>query len=830
MASNKNIFYATNPARMMDALWHLIAEGGGAAHLADMLIFLPSRRAVRAVEKMLADKMGGACILPRLVALGEADDDEPADADVIDTQTRVVVLGRLLAADACIGTIANALPIARDLVRMTDYLENEGVDIATIDWDALVDDRYAAHFQAKADLLKILSQFSAAYSAGRPTTTQTRNAGIRGWVGNMDRYARVIVCCSTASVPATADLMAHVAKMPVGRLLLPGKIAGNTHDDFLFPTNPYNSEYRLLSKIGVSPDDVIPIDVGPSGIDFFNAAFATGGASGQIPDNCHFIESGREADEAACAAEIAARAVQQNHSVLIITPDAAGNQRLATALAARGLSADFSGGLSAAASAPGRAILNLLDDWIETGGDTFERHWTAAGNDLFHMLAHLIDTVPDLFAPAFNVDDAAYAPIWDALDHLGRTLRDNNIAVTLHDVRALVADALGGVSIRPPMNDAANVTVLGTIESRMQTADVVILTGLNEGMFPARGYENAWLPSAVAEKIGLPPADRKVSLMALDFMNLSCGRAVYWLRSTTAGGAATTESRFLSRVAVAARRPIVSDNDITDAVHQQNSVPHAPIQHRAPTPPADRSDVYVTELELLIHNPYAFYARHILRLTPRDDYWAGPDARTFGNLVHGVIEDAADFSPASLVAEMDRRAVQIVGENSVLFHFWHRRFVEIAPVVAAAFDVDAGHAEIAGAVRIAGRTVRARADRVWDGCVMDIKTGAAPSEKQLRDAAMPQLPIEAYMLQSGGFSIPTTVKSQTPVMRFLQLRNRDARLIDYDADTTDIMMRNAVDRVSQLFGQYGRDGAPYEYYETSDAKYRAWDDLARRDD
>ena len=153
----------------------------------------------------------------------------------------------------------------------------------------------------------------------------------------------------------------------------------------------------------------------------------------------------------------------------------------------------------------------------------------------------------------------------------------------------------------------------------------------------------------------------------------------------------------------------------------------------------------------------------------------------------------------------------IVGENSVLFHFWHRRFVEIAPVVAAAFDVDTGHAEIAGAVRIAGRTVRARADRVWDGCVMDIKTGAAPSEKQLRDAAMPQLPLEAYMLQSGGFSIPTTVKSQTPVMRFLQLRNRDARLIDYDEDTTDIMIRNAVDRVSQLFGQYGRDGAPYEY-------------------
>lgn len=40
---------------------------------------------------------------------------------------------------------------------------------------------------------------------------------------------------------------------------------------------------------------------------------------------------------------------------------------------------------------------------------------------------------------------------------------------------------------------------MGTIESRMQTADVIILTGLNEGMFPGLGYENAWLPRDIAK-------------------------------------------------------------------------------------------------------------------------------------------------------------------------------------------------------------------------------------------------------------------------------------------------------------------------------------------
>ena len=54
---------------MVDALWHVMSMSG--VDVADMLIFLPSRRAVRTVEKMIAEKSGGVAILPTLVALGE---------------------------------------------------------------------------------------------------------------------------------------------------------------------------------------------------------------------------------------------------------------------------------------------------------------------------------------------------------------------------------------------------------------------------------------------------------------------------------------------------------------------------------------------------------------------------------------------------------------------------------------------------------------------------------------------------------------------------------------------------------------------------------------
>lgn len=830
MALNKNIFYATNPARVSDALWRVMCDAG--VDVADMLIFLPSRRAVRTVEKMIAQKSGGVAILPTLVALGEGADEDDAQIDapdVISNVERVVVLAKLLAADANVGNLITALPIAQDLVRMQDYMENEGVDAADVDWGALVDEKYATHFQAKAKILGILSKFMPMYAAGRVTSTAARNRDIRAWKKVLDNYKLVIVCASTASVPATADLMEQIANLPHGRIILSGKIDGRMAD-FELNTNPYNSEYKFLSRLGMVASDVIPIDVGDSAIDFMNWAFGNDCGVRDINkdlSHCNLIEVPREAVEAEVVAQIAQKSVAEKKSVLVITPDAAGNQRIANALGARGIVADFSGGVSGAMTNVGRAILNLLDSWIENGDDSFDVIYKDMECNLFNAIAKIIETNMSTFAPQFEIDDAVSVQIWTAIKDVSDALNVAGVQLDLQTARAFVADAISGVSVRGAMNDAADVVVLGTIESRMQTADVVILTGLNEGMFPARGYENAWLPRRVAEEIGLPSPDRKVSLQSLDFMNLSCGGTVYWLRSTQSGGVQTTESRFLSRVI--ARGGIFNNKtDILEEVLARDKVARHSLDYSVPTPPNDWSDVYVTELELLIHNPYAFYVRHILKLRVLDDYWVGPDARDFGNLVHDVVEHATDLRPDALVAQMDMRALEKLGRGSVLFHFWHKRFVEIAPVIANELSsVPRAWAEIGGAVKIAGRNVRARADRIWDGGVLDIKTGAAPTKSQLAQGNMPQLPLEAYILQSGGFPIQTTQKSRTPIMRFLQLRNNDARVIEYDADTTREMMRAAVDKVTELFNIYSAGGAGYEYRETGDAKYKQYDDLSR---
>ena len=825
---NNNVFCVSDPTHILDALWNMIEQYKN--DFSRVLIFLPSRRAIRSVEKMIADKIGHAVILPNLVPLGDGVEDTNEDlSDILSNQERVIILSKLLSADANVKNIATALPLARDFIRMQDYLENEGINIADIDWADLIDEKYASHFQNKARILDILKQLPN----DKLTSTQKRNQDIRSWIGCLDKYDCVIVCGSTGSVPATADLMYEISNRKNGKIILSGKISGRI-EDFELDTNPYNSEYRFLKRLGLNPEQVIVLDVGQNVcIDVMNTAFENSGR--HVKDkltNCKLLECERESEEAVAVAEIVKRSVDNKKSVLVITPDAAANQRIQSEMINKGIDADFSSGISGAMTNIGRSILNLFDWWIENAKSEFEKLYADYEFNLFNMLVGFVDKNQDyVFQPGFLIDDEQNIPVWESIKNVSDVLSKNNIVLNIFDARAFIADAIGSVTLRSTKTNDSKVCVLGTIESRMQTADVIILTGLNEGMFPSIGYENAWLPRAISKQIGLPSPNRKVSLMALDFMTLSCANEVYWLRSKQSGGVLTTESRFLSRVRVATG-DISEANDILESVHKSDDVKYEPLDYSAPTPPIDKSDVYVTEIELLIHNPYAFYVKHILRLRKQDDYWVLPDARKFGDIVHKTIENASEYKAEDLIKEMDALAKQELESNSILFYFWHKRFCEIAEFIEDYFkDKKNVYKEIAGSVMIAGRNVRARADMVMDGIIADIKTGSAPTEKQLIDATMPQIPLEGYMMQQGGFKIKTGNVSLTPILQFLQLKKGDTRLIEYKDDVAQSMIDANVQKVKELFGQYSGDKvAEYEYREATGAKYHEYDDFARVND
>jgi RecB family exonuclease len=94
----------------------------------------------------------------------------------------------------------------------------------------------------------------------------------------------------------------------------------------------------------------------------------------------------------------------------------------------------------------------------------------------------------------------------------------------------------------------------------------------------------------------------------------------------------------------------------------------------------------VTEIQRLIRDPYAIYARHVLRLRPLDPLRPEPDARLSGTLIHAVLQrfveeaqaDPARLSPQALMAladtELERRA-----HWPGMRHVWRGRIAAFAP-------------------------------------------------------------------------------------------------------------------------------------------------------
>ena len=157
-----------------------------AERLAQATLYLPTRRAGRLARGIFLDELAtDAAILPRIVALGDIDEDELAFAEdsepggiapldvppKLGELERRLVLARLVAAWAkrpvlsplVVGGPASTLALAGDLARLMDDMVTRGVDWSAL--DRLVPDQFDKYWQHTLDFLKIAREFWPAFLA-----------------------------------------------------------------------------------------------------------------------------------------------------------------------------------------------------------------------------------------------------------------------------------------------------------------------------------------------------------------------------------------------------------------------------------------------------------------------------------------------------------------------------------------------------------------------------------------------------------------------------------------------------------------------------------------
>ncbi|WP_198669233.1 PD-(D/E)XK nuclease family protein, partial [Blastomonas sp. UPD001] len=322
-------------------------------------------------------------------------------------------------------------------------------------------------------------------------------------------------------------------------------------------------------------------------------------------------------------------------------------------------------------------------------------------------------------------------------------------------------------AVRPPYGKHPRVAIYGLLEARLQSADLVICAGLNEGVWPQIPSPDPWLAPMVRNALGLPPLEMRVGLAAQDLAGAFASAEVVLTRARRDGSAPTVASRFLLRLqAVAPDRQMEDHETLALARRLDRRLPMERIEKPAPRPSAEQrvKRLSVTELDRLRADPYAFYAKRILALPSLDAVDAEPSAAWRGTLVHEILEywhreDGLDA--ASLVP----RACRYLDEANVhplIKALWRPRLV-------AALDWIAGEtlalvaegrrmidAERSGTFMIEGVEIRGKADRIDrlpDGtlAIVDYKTGKPPSARQVEAGYALQLGLLGMMAERGGF-------------------------------------------------------------------------------
>ena len=951
----------------------LMARAGGEPlALARMTVLLPTRRAARSLaEAFLRQGNGRPLLLPRLMPVGDVDADELAiladgstGDDAIDLPPAVPDLARRLMltrlvlawgqapAGAGPARAAQAAPLAAELARCLDEVSAEGCSLANL--DRLVPAQHAAHWQQVVKFLAIVSDHwpKALAESGCLDAADRRNHVLErqaeAW-RQRPPADPVIAAGITGGVPAVAALVAAVARLPTGIVVLPGlDREADAADWDAIAADPAHPQYllaRLLTRLELLPGQVAvwPEGAGanPARTALVRAALAPASRShcwatlDKLPAaaiaGMSRVDCPGPQEEATTVALLMRRQLERpGATAALVTPDRDLARRVAAELRRWNIEVDDSAGTPLAKTPPGVFLRLLLacvaEDFAPLPLLALLKHPLAAcglapaafrdfarrlefaalrgprpGPGIKGLCAALVDRgladhvrrVGRAVAPlveALAAEAMALTPLVQAYIRAAEALAASDTesgdrrlwreeageaaAVWFSELLgaagsfpklagaeypALFEALIAGPVVRPAYGRHPRLFIWGLLEARLQQADLMILGGLNEGVWPVRTDSDPWLSRPMRRDFGLPPPELRVGRAAHDFVQCLGAGEVVLTRAARVEGNPTVPSRWLLRLETALRAAgleakLYDGLPLAWQVQLDDPGPARRVDPPEPRPPLDARPRHlsVTEIETWLRDPYAIYARHVLRLKALEPIDADPGAAERGIFIHAALHRFLQAFPHELPDDAEAQLLAIGRDcfGEALQHpnvraFWWPRFERIAGWVVDAERerralIAESFGEIGGTLVLPSAggpfTLSGKADRIdrfaaGGLAILDYKTGGLPKVGEVKAGYAPQLALEAMIAAAGGF--PGIAPAAVAQLIHWRLNGGDPpgieRIDAADAAAATALATAARQGLERLIVAFDDPATPYRAWPQPDKKprYSDYTHLAR---
>lgn len=333
-------------------------------------------------------------------------------------------------------------------------------------------------------------------------------------------------------------------------------------------------------------------------------------------------------------------------------------------------------------------------------------------------------------------------------------------------------------------NSHPRLAIWGPLEARLQSADRLILAGLNEGIWPAQPPADAFLPRAFRQAIGLSDPDERIGLSAHDFAQLAAAPNVTLITARRRENKPAVASRWIWRLRTLARgalgeeaETVLAPNSSQDPqtwISGLEAAPPLPDGFTAeprPSPPAHArpKKLSVTRVETLIRDPYAIYCQYVLGLNKLDPLNLPGDVRIRGTAIHKALElleapgqatsvDAlvnlletqlrqSGEPEADIIALREKR--REAAHDYLRWRADNQHQIEGRPITEEEGEITL---DIKGTpFRLKGTADRIEKRIGGQVAILDFKTGKPPTEKQVRSGMAPQMPLQGLIARRGGY-------------------------------------------------------------------------------